>query len=138
MWRRALFVVIAMLAAFSLHAQAEEFVLSTNPETPAPNRPVRLRIDEFTRAPIFLPPVVERHGHLIVVHQTEIINSIVIIEIGIPSWWSTRTIDLGRLPEGDYVVILDQYVDDPAFRRQHLEFFDLSVHTTARPELRIQ
>ena len=130
MWRRALLGFATVLAAFSLHAQQpHDVVLSIEPEAPVANGRVALHIEEFTLAwaQRFLPPVVERGGNTIAIHQIEAINSIEVLEQAIPWCWSKRSIDLGRLPAGDYVIVLDQFVDDLGYSKRFFASLPLQV-----------
>lgn len=126
MWRRALLVFATVLAASSLCAD-DRFVLTTIPESPTANQRVFLQIDEYTRAETYQKPIVERSGAAVIVHQYELINSIAVIEGHGRPHWSTRTIDLGRLPAGDYLILLDQVIDDFPDRSQTFEFVVLHV-----------
>jgi hypothetical protein len=126
---RVFLAFVITFAAVSLSAQV---TLSVEPESPTSRDHVMLRLDEYTRAERYDPPRIERSGTGIIVRQRERINTIAVIEGYGPLHWTMRTIDLGRLAAGTYVIILEQVIDYYPTTTQIMEFLQFHVDDAER------
>jgi hypothetical protein len=135
--RRTLLILLLAAATRIAAQEAENFILTTEPGSPVANRPVVLHIEEYTRAESYSPAFLERQGNVFVVHQTESINIIAIIEGHGWLHWSLRSMDLGILPAGEYFVVLEQHIDDylDSWNVVRMWRFDVGRPTKERPRL---